>query len=202
MRTGILHTFASVGVGMLLFGAVQTASATTFDFEGLTDGDTVTNQFAAQGVTISNGTILTAGVSLNEFELPPKSGSNVLSDSGSPLSFSFTIPVLSFGGLFTYLVPTTVSAFDAGSNLLGSVTSAFSSSLALSGDAGSSPNELLQLAGIGNIARVDITGDPAGGSFVVDDVQFSAIPEPGTLLLTGSILAFFVMRRLSQVRQR
>src|SRR5262249_6433242 len=123
-------------------------------------------------------------------------------DAGSPLTFSFTVPALSFGGFFTYVMPITVSVFDAGSNLLGTVTSTFSSNQALSGDAGSSPNELLQLTGIGNIARVNITGDPNGSSFVVDYVQFRTIvPEPGTLLSSRSVFVFFAIRRWSQVRR-
>jgi hypothetical protein len=74
MRTRISRTLTQATIGVLLFGAVQSAPATTLDFEGLNDGDVVTNQFAAQGVTISNGMVLTVGVSLNEFEFPPRSG--------------------------------------------------------------------------------------------------------------------------------
>jgi hypothetical protein len=199
MRRGIFRTVLRTGA--LLLGIGQSSFATTLDFEGLSDGDTVTNQFVAQGVTVSNGTVLTAGVSLNEFEFPPMSGSNVVSDDGGPLSFVFIVTMFSFAGFFTYVVPITVSAFDAGSNLLGSVTSVFLSNQALSGDTGSGPNELLQLTGLGNIAKVTVSGDPAGSSFVVDDVRFSAVPEPGTLMLTGSVLAFLAIRRLSQVRR-
>lgn len=126
-----------------------------------------------------------------------------MSDDGGPLSFVFSVPVLSFGGFFTYLQQVTLSAFDANSNLLGSKISAFSSNLVLSGDVGSSPNELLELTGLGNIAKVTVTGDLAGSSFVADDIQFNTpIPEPGTLLLSGSVLAFFAIRRLSQVRRQ
>ena len=118
------------------------------------------------------------------------------------MTLSFTVPVSSFKGFFIYSVPITIFAFDAGANLLTSVTSTFLSNLALSGDPGSLPNELLQIAGVGNIASITITGDPTGGSFVADEVQFDPVPEPGTMMLSSSVLAFFAMRRLSQVRRR
>lgn len=199
MRKTRFRRLVHTSLGVLLFGTVQSASATTIDFEGLNDSDPVTNQFP--GVTFNNAVVFSAGVSLNEFEFPPKSGSTVAVDESGPLTVTFIVPVLSFGGFFTYSVPISLSAFDAGANLLGSVTSAFSSNLALSGAAGSSPNEFLQLAGFGNIAKVTVAGDPAGFSFVVDDVQFSPVPEPGTMLLSSSVLAFLAIRRLSQVRQ-
>ncbi len=87
-------------VGVLLFGAVQSVSATTIDFEGLNDGDAVTTQFAAQGVIMSNSTVLTAGASLNEFEFPPASGINVAVDDGGPLTLTFSVPIQFSGWLF------------------------------------------------------------------------------------------------------
>jgi hypothetical protein len=193
MRKRRCRTLTQISAGMLLFASVQSTPAITLDFENLSDGDAVTSQFAAQGVTFSNATVLSAGISLNEFESPPKSGSNVVSDDGGPITVSFTVPVLSFGAFFTYAVPITLSAFDAGANLLASITSAFSSNLALSGDPGSLPNESLQIAGVGSITSITITGDQLGSSFVADDVQFNPVPEPGTLLLSGSVLAFFAI---------
>ena len=94
----ILRTILHVSICVLLFGTFQSSSATSLDFEGLSDGDVVTTQFSAQGVTVSHSTVLTAGVSLDEFEFPPHSGSNVVVDEGGPMLFSFTMPVFSFGG--------------------------------------------------------------------------------------------------------
>ena len=47
-------------------------NATTIDFEGLADSDTVTTRFP--GLTFTNATVLTAEISLNEFEFPPQLG--------------------------------------------------------------------------------------------------------------------------------
>jgi hypothetical protein len=183
--------------GLLLYLQPR-ARADIIDFEGLADSTILTNQYA--GLTFTNAIILTAGISLNEFEFPPHSGSNVVSDNGGPITIDFATPVLNFSGYFTYEEPLTLDAFDSLDNQVDSAVSAFSSNDALFGDAGSSPNEFLQVAFADGISSVTITGDPAGGSFVMDDISFtSAVPEPSSifLLLSGAALAFGVRRKLS-----
>ncbi len=48
------------------------AATLTFDFEALDDGTTLSAQLP--GVTFANAVVLTAGLSLNEFDFPPASG--------------------------------------------------------------------------------------------------------------------------------
>lgn len=67
---------------VLLLGALQRASATTVEFEGFADSTVLSAQLP--GLTVSNAIVLSAGISLNEFEFPPRSGANVASDSGGP----------------------------------------------------------------------------------------------------------------------
>ena len=174
----------------------STASASTIDFESFSDLDVLTNQLS--GLLFSNATVLTAGVSLNEFEFPPKGGTNVVSDSGGSLTITFASPLLTVGGFFTYLtsLSLTFQAFDAGNTLIGSVSSAFASNLALTGDAGSSANEFLQFTSASGIKSVTITGAPGGGSFTLDDLtltdlplQSTPIPEPSTIVLVLGGLA-------------
>src|ERR1017187_5126472 len=121
MRTPPLSILAFLA---LAAPAILVAGPITIDFEGLPDGTILTNQYP--GVTFSNAVILTSGVSLNEFEFPPHSGTNVVSDNGGPISISFATPVQSFGGYFTYAEQLSVGVFDAQNVLLGSLTSAFS----------------------------------------------------------------------------
>ena len=173
------------------------AAPITINFDGLSDLDAVTNQFS--GLTFSNATVLTAGTSLNEFEFPPHSGANVIFDDGGALSIAFAAPIFSFTGFFTYASPLALSLFDTHNNLLGSVSAAHSSNGALSGEAGSAPNELLQFISNVAIGSVTITGDPAGGSFVLDDLtydtQAAPVPEPGTLVLVATGAAIGLRRR-------
>jgi hypothetical protein len=185
--------------GLLLYLQSQARAGTVLDFEGFPDSTILTSQYA--GLTFTNAIILTAGVSLNEFEFPPHSGVNVASDNGGPISISFDNPILSFSGYFTYLEPLTLVGFDALDNQVASAMSAFSSNDALFGDPGSSPNEFLQLAFAGGISSVTIAGDPAGGSFVMDDVTYtSQVPEPSSRDLTMIAFAALAIRPLRRYR--
>jgi hypothetical protein len=174
------------------------ASSILIDFEGFTDGTFISTQFP--GLTFSNAQILTAGISLNEFEFPPKSGVNVVADAGGPMSISFATPVISFGGFFTYTVPFTIAAFDGTDAQIALATAMFTNNEALSGVSGSSPNEFIQVTSAGGISRVTMTGDPNGGSFTLDDATFtpmiSAAPaEPATLLLVLLAAPLFMVLR-------
>lgn len=187
--------------GLLLFLQVTTARAATITFEGLSDSTIVTSQYP--DLTFSNAIILSSGVSLNELEFPPESGVNVVSDNGGPISISFASPILSFSARFTYIEPLTLAAFDASATLVDSTISAFSSNDALFGDPGSSPNELLQLSYAGGISEVTISGDPLGGSFVMDDVTYETAPavasEPSSFsTLFSGLAALLVIRRFAR----
>lgn len=156
------------------------------NFEQFTDSEILTTQIP--GLTFTNTIILTAGISLDEFEFPPHSGSNVASDNGGLITIEFSSPVFLFNGYFTYAEPLTLDGFGSSNNLLASANSKFSSNLALSGDPGSSPNEFLQISSSAGLTEITITGDPNGGSFVMDDISFGSVPEPASyaLLLLGT----------------
>jgi hypothetical protein len=180
---------------LLLFLQTQARASITYDFESFVDSDIVTNQ--PPGAIFANTIIFTAGISLNEFEFPPHSGTNVASDNGGPISVTFTDPALNFSGYFTYATQLTLTAFDNGSNQVGQAVSLYNSNMALSGDPGSTPNEFLQVAFGSGISSVTITGDPAGGSFVMDDLAFQSadVPEPSSFFLLLSGVAALAFRR-------
>jgi hypothetical protein len=171
--------FATVLAGWCLVCATTPAIAvpTTIDFEDLSDFSSVSDHYP--GLSFSNAVVLTAGVSLNEFDFPPRSGTNVVFDSGGAISIIFSTPVTSVSGYFTYSAQLTLTAFDASNNLLDSATSAFASNFTGSGN---SPNELISLNSIGGIASVVFAGSQFGGSFTLDDLTFELaplqIPEP------------------------
>jgi hypothetical protein len=181
---------------MVLFSHSATADVVTLDFEGFPDGTPLTTQYS--GLTFTNTTVITAGISLNEFEFPPHSGSNVVFDDGGPIGIDFATPILNFGGFFTYLKPLTLAAFDASSTQVASAISAFSNNLALSGEPGSSPNEFLSVSFAAGISSVTISGDPLGGSFTMDDATYTAVPEPTTISLLLTVgLGIIALRRLT-----
>ncbi len=183
----------------LAFVGMTDAASVTLDFEGFPDSAILTTQYL--GVTFTNAIILTAGISLNEFEFPPHSGVNVVSDNGGPMTIDFSSPITSFSGYFTYLEPLTLDGFNAANSLVANAVSVYSTNDALYGDPGSSPNEFIQLSFTGSISSVTITGDPAGGSFVMDDATYStvsslSVPEPSSfyLMLLG-VTGLVVLRQ-------
>jgi hypothetical protein len=180
----------SVLAGVLLALGPGAAEAITLDFETLADFEVVTTQFGGLGAIFSGATALTAGISLNELEFPPQSGVVAVFDEAGAVTVAADGALFGdIGGFFTYTTPLTLTAFAPDGALLGILTSAFASNLALSGDAGSSPNEFLGFTGLGPIARLVIAGDPAGGSFTLDDLRFepaaAPVPVPASLVLLG-----------------
>ena len=173
---------AAILAALTLSANVANASPIIIPFENFFNDGDVVGQVGP--LLFTNATVLTAGISLNELELPPMSGVNVISDIGGPMRIDMVNPIASLGGFFTYSTTLTFKAFDASDNLLGEVSSAFASNLALSGDPGSSPNEFLELA-FANMAYVTITGDLAGSSFAADDLVIDPlVPEPSLVALT------------------
>ncbi len=189
---------------ILLLLLTTTLAAGVITFEEVNEGDLVDGNYA--GLTFTNAVVLTAGSLLNEFEFPPASGVNVASDLDGPVTIQFASPVMSMGASVTYAVPLSLSAFDSSNQLLGSAFSVFSSNLALSGDPGSLPNEILSITSASPIDHVTFTGSPSGGSFVLDDLSFSesgpeVVPEPSTFVLMLLSLSAWVVRKCVRDRK-
>lgn len=163
-----MHARFCQGVLVCLLALASPALAQNpFSFEGFVDSTALTNQYT--GALFGNTIVLTAGITLDEFEFPPHAGSNVASDNGGPITVSFAAPVRGFRGYFTYSVRLTLQALDSSNSPLTSATSAFSNNEALSGASGSQPGELLAVTSTTGIAKVVITGASLGTSFTMDD---------------------------------
>lgn len=179
MRRGLWLLLVTIG---LQAGAL---AGIVLDFEGFADSTTLTNQYT--GLVFTNTEIVTAGLSLNDAEFPPHSGTNVATDLGGPISITFSAPVLSFSAFFTYSSALTINAFDSLNNGVGTSNSAFGSNFTSSTNP---PNEFLGVAFAGGISRVSIVGAPGGSSFVLDDATLTtpggAVPEPSGFLMTLS----------------
>ena len=188
-----------LSVLIVAFGASAQA-ATTVTFESLQDSDPVGT---VDGATFIGATVATAGVSLNEFEVPPHSGVNVALNSESTMAVTFAGGANVVSGFLTYAVPLTVKIFN-GNDLVGSYTTAYGSNLALSGDPNSSPNEAFSLSSSFLFTSVEFVAI-SSFAFALDDLSFEAtgvpvpsVPEPAqwTLLLVGVLaLAGKSMRR-------
>ena len=162
-----------------------TVKADTITFDNFKDGTKITNQLP--NLTLNNAVVRTSGVSLNELQFPPISGTSVITDSG-PITINFTSPVLAFSGYFTYSLPLIIRAFDVTGKEVGLSTSLFASNLA--DVLGNKPNELLQVSFASGIYKIIINGSAAGNSFAGDNFSFTnspaaSIPEPATLTLLG-----------------
>jgi hypothetical protein len=185
--------FLWVCFGLLAPVARADSAPITIDFENLSDSTYVGSTYASQGIIFNGAVVLTAGISLNDLEFPPHSGTNVAFDANGPITLSFLTPISSFSAFFTYLSPVTVTGFDALNQTVATTQSLFSANNVSTGNA---PNELIQLNDPSGISQVTLAGDPAGDSFVFDDVtftqiSFTTVPEPGTLTLLA--LSLFVM---------
>lgn len=152
----------------LFAGAIPLAATISFNFEAFPDSTLLAGQYS--GVMFGNAIVLTAGITLDDFEFPAHSGNNVAADSGGPITITFTSPLRSFSGYFTYSVPLTIQALDASNHPIASAVSAFSNNQALSGVSGSHPDELLHVSASTSIYKIVITGAAHGTSFTVDDI--------------------------------
>lgn len=192
----------SLGLARPASAGTAPSSPSVYSFEGFSDGDLLTTQYP--GLIFSNTVIATAGVSLDELEALPHSRVNVAEDSIGPITIDFASPVAGFGGYFNYAVPLTLTAFNAGGQEIGVVSSAFSSNFALSGDPGSNPNEFLQIFAPVGLSRVTIAGAPDGDSFTLDDATvtpLAAVPEVSSLVST-SLLLFLGFTGIAVSRRR
>lgn len=187
--------FARLGAASVLLLALvpRLAVAAPITFEDVADGTALGAQYA--GVQFENARVISAGISLDEFEFPPRSGANVAFDDSGEMVLRFASPLQSFGAWFTYAEPLRLTGYDADGAMVGVVLSLFGSNMALSGDLGSMANEWLGFEGWLGVTRIVIGASSAGGSFTIDDVAFRVPEPPATVLVAAALLALALLRR-------
>jgi len=179
---------------------IPNPSTQTLDFENIAD---LTVLGALGQASFSGAYIASAGLTLNEFEVPPHSGTNVALNEDASMIINFANGVQAISGFVTYSSPLIIK-FYGGSGELGNYSSLFSSNLALSGDPQSSANEYFSFNSIEPITGLSIISQ-AENSFALDDLTFSVIeeeprniPEPNTiaLWLLGIVILIGINKRI------
>ena len=175
----------------------------TIDFEGHGDLNPITTEYTS--LTFSNAATIVSGAaggSLNESEFPPHSGITVAFNTADPMSIVFAVPIASFDGYFNYSTALDLRAFDGSNNLVDGRASAFNSNLGLTGDIGSTPNELLSLSFAKGISRIEISG---AEPFTLDDVTVtvnspdtSSVPEGSSAGLLATVVGLLLLVKIGR----
>src|ERR1700722_3304405 len=105
--SGMSSRVAGIMIAALCAASQMLDAQTLLNFETLSDGTAVTNQFS--GVTFSDTRVLTAGFSLDDLEYPAHSGKNVITDSSGPITLVFPSGISTFSGYFTHSIPITIA---------------------------------------------------------------------------------------------
>lgn len=189
-------------LGSLAFGSASAQAATVIDFDGLSNGDIVTNQFSEVTFSSETGSSIfvteqSLGASPPNFICSGVNRINCIDD----VYLDFTNPVKDLSFLFV------------GDNNVGDVgdvrvfgAKGLLGTLDLLGDGSISTPGFVEVSGFSNITRIEIANvsDAAGLGF--DDFSFSvastAVPEPKTwaLMLLGFFSIGAAMRRRPSLR--
>ncbi len=178
--------------------ALAESEAAVIGFEDLTDSTRVADQYRVLGPVFSSGVVAESGISLFELEYPPFEGDKALIVDTGLLELRFDTPATSVGAYITYASPLRVVFYDSAGEPVETLSSRFSSNLALSGDLGSNPNEYFGLDYAPGLSRVVFRLFSEGGAFVVDEISVVTVDEPP--IGVGLFLGILYIGLLAAVR--
>jgi hypothetical protein len=180
-----------IAVASVLVAANQSfalnTTLTTINFDGLPDSTAVGDTYASAGIHFAHGIALTAGVSLNEIQFPPHSGTGVLADGGSTIVITFDSAASGISAYFAHLNQLTFTAFDAGGGLLGTYSSPLTSF--------TGGTEQIGL-GFSGVSELDISAQTPS-TYMLDDLSFQTGATPSGVPDSGSTLTLLAMAGLA-----
>jgi hypothetical protein len=188
-----------VAAGLLLMLAMPVAArAVTIDFDSLTKGTVVTNQFPE--ATFSSST----GYRVEVLEYPADLGSSLPNiictapvgytpDCDADVFVDFTLPVVDLSFL---------AVADNQSGVVGQVdvyeSAAFSATVNLVGNSDISDPITIDLSSFSNVTRLHVHDVTDAVGLGYDDFTFTVVPEPATsLLLAVGLAGLALLRRVS-----
>lgn len=166
-------SIAAVGVIILTLGVGKAGKAAVINFDSLSPGEIVDNQYLEQGVDF-NGTssVLTAGAGLDP-AYPPVSGNNLTYNYPSNAIRINAVGSVweSVGAYITGIQKISLTAYDADNRVLG--TTSTEGSNFLNSGTGLPPNIFLKIVA-SDIAYVKFMTDDelSGNSFTLDNFTF------------------------------
>ena len=183
-----------LGFSLVLFGyfiCTFQAGAITIDFEAVPDSTEVGDFYASSGIHFADAVALTAGISLNEFDYPPHSGSVAVADDGSPIIVTFDQPVGNISAWFAHSEQLNFTAYSAGGGTIGTYVDPTISNLG--------SDELISL-NFSGVSSLEISAtDPS--TYIMDDLSFEqmgqSVPDTAStsFLLTLSCFSLFFARK-------
>jgi hypothetical protein len=145
------------------------------DFEGFSQGTVITDQYAAEGVIFGNDATILQAPYYNYIGYPPHSGTNVLVNTEDFQSITAASNSNSWTSVSAYYTTgdtdLELDAYNSSNVLIASVVEGIDYYT----------SELISLSAVG-IAYVEFKSEV----FTIDDFTYtaSAVPEPGTLVMT------------------
>jgi hypothetical protein len=144
------------------------ASQLVMNFDDLLDSTRVTNQYP--NVLFEHATAISAGVSLNEYNARPHSGSTVIFDDGGPITVTFASPIKSCSAYMAYSHQVTLVGYDEKDNVVSRAKSKLDGNFPATQAIQTEPMEAVRIRSEQGIKRVRITGADSGSSFALDDL--------------------------------
>lgn len=189
-----------------LFGVISSTYANVINFDDLSNGTVVTNQYASLDAIFSstpgNVNYITTQPSYNgtppNFLCTGPTGGGITCTADTIVTFATPVNGLTFQALGINNTSANVAEVNVYTN------GVFASTVIIPGAAQGLDPELIDLSGFSNVTQIDITDITDGGGIGWDTFTFTpntsttSAPEPSTLWLFGSAAALATLRKFSR----